>query len=128
MSEFENRTTYTIQCDDNIGEVKIADEVIAIIAGIAAVEVEGVASMAGNITKEIISKLGMKNLSRGVTVTVTGTSVKVDLALCLNYGYSVPTVGSAVQEKVKNAIENMTGLTVEDVNVRIAGVSFDNKI
>lgn len=127
MSEFDNRTTYTIQCDDNIGEVKIADEVIAIIAGLAATEVEGVASMAGNITNELVSKLGKKNLSKGVVVTVVAGNVKVDLSLCLYYGYSIPTVSAKVQEKVKSAIENMTGLNVEDINVRIAGVSFDNK-
>ena len=66
----EERNAYTIQSDENLGEVKIADEVVAIIAGLAAMEVDGVASMAGNATREIIGKLGMKTLSKGVKVDV----------------------------------------------------------
>ena len=84
--------------DANVGEVKIADDVVAIIAGIAATEVEGVASMAGNITKEIISKLGMKNLSKGVKVNVEDGSVIVDLSLNIKYGYGVPEVSANVQD------------------------------
>lgn len=109
----------------NVGEVKIADDVVAIIAGIAATEVEGVASMAGNITKEIISKLGMKNLSKGVKVNVEDASVIVELSLNIKYGYSVPEVSSNVQDKVKTSIENMTGLRVSEVNVQIAGVTVE---
>ncbi len=109
----------------NIGEVQIADDVVAIIAGIAATEVQGVASMAGNITKEIISKLGMKNLSKGVKVTVGNNDVVVDVSINIAYGYSVPEVSKKVQEKVKTAIENMTGLTVTEVNIQIAGVAIE---
>lgn len=109
----------------NIGDVKIADDVVAIIAGIAATEVEGVASMAGNITKEIISKLGMKNLSKGVKVTVEDGSVAIDLTLNIKYGYQVPEVSANVQDRVKSAIENMTGLKASEVNVQIAGVAVD---
>ncbi len=109
----------------NIGEVQIADDVVAIIAGIAATEVQGVASMAGNITKEIISKLGMKNLSKGVKVTVSDSDVTVDVSINIAYGYSVPEVSMKVQEKVKTAIENMTGLFVKEVNIQIAGVAIE---
>ena len=77
----EKRITYKIQDLGGIGEVQIADEVVAIIAGLAATEVNGVASMAGNITNELVSKLGMKNLSRGVKVTVLEGVVTVDLNL-----------------------------------------------
>lgn len=111
--------------NNNIGTVQIADDVVAIIAGLAATEVEGVASMAGNITKEIISKFGVKNLSKGVRVNVSEGSVSVDVALNVEFGYSVPEVSVKVQEKVKNAIENMTGLNVSEVNVKIAGVALD---
>ncbi|MDY5578081.1 MAG: Asp23/Gls24 family envelope stress response protein [Lachnospiraceae bacterium] len=111
--------------DAGVGEVKIADDVVAIIAGIAATEIEGVASMAGNITKEIISKLGMKNLSKGVKVAVEEGKVNVELSLNIKYGYNVPEVAANVQEKVKASIENMTGLKVADVNVQIAGVALD---
>lgn len=111
--------------NDNIGFVQIADDVVAIIAGLAATEVEGVASMAGNITKEIISKLGMKNLSKGVKVSMEEGVAVVDLAINIDYGYNVPEVSKKVQEKVKVAIENMTGLDVAVVNVTIAGVALD---
>lgn len=121
--ELENKKNYKIQETENNGKVQIADEVIAIIAGLAATEVEGVVSMAGNITNELVSKLGMKNLAKGVKVTVNSETVVVDLALTLEYGYSIPKTSSIVQEKVKSAIENMTGLTVTEVNVRIAGVN-----
>ena len=113
----ENRKTFKIK-SDQLGEVKIADEVVAIIAGLAATEVEGVSSMAGNITNEIVSRLGMKNLSKGILVEVLDDEVKVDVAINIDYGYSIPDV----QEKVKSTIENMTGLTVAVVNVRIASV------
>ena len=118
----DERSTYTIKEDENLGEVKIADEVVAIIAGLAAMEVHGVASMSGNATRELISKLGMKSLSKGVKVDVLEGIVTVSLKLNLKYGYNVMDICQKVQEKVKAAIENMTGLTVADVNIRIAGV------
>ena len=124
MSE-ENRSTHKLYEKEKIGEVQIADEVVAIIAGLAATEVEGVDSMAGNITNELVGKLGMKNLSKGVKVEVTEEHVSVDLSLNIRYGYSIPSVSEQVQEKVSTAIENMTGLTVLDVNVKIAGVNMD---
>ena len=117
----ESRKTVTIKADAS-GEVQVADEVVAIIAGLAATEVEGVSSMAGNITNEIVSKLGMKNLSKGILVEVMENEVKVDVAINIAYGYSIPEVSAKVQDKVKSAIENMTGLTVAVVNVRIASV------
>ena len=118
----EERNTYTIKADENLGEVKIADEVVAIIAGLAATEVDGVASMAGNATRELVAKLGVKSLSKGVKVDVLEVIVTVSLALNLKYGYSIKTITGKVQEKVKAAIENMTGLEVADVNIRVAGV------
>ena len=117
----ENRKTFNIK-SDQFGEVKVADEVVAIIAGLATTEVEGVSSMAGNITNEIVSRLGMKNLSKGILVEVMENEVKVDVAINIEYGYSIPDVSAKVQDKVKSAIENMTGLTVAVVNVRIASV------
>ena len=118
----DERNTYTIQADESLGEVKIADEVVAMIAGLAAMEVEGVASMAGNATRELISKLRMKSLSKGVKVDVLEGVVTVSLSLNLKYGYSIKEITTKVQEKVKAAIENMTGLEVADVNIRVAGV------
>ena len=121
MSE-EKKNSYSIHEELNMGEVQIADEVVAIIAGLAATEVEGVASMAGNITNELVGKLGMKNLSRGVKVAVQENEVTVELSLNMSYGYSIPKTSAKVQEKVKSAIESMTGLSVVEVNIHIAGV------
>ena len=121
----DNRKTFKIK-SDSVGDVRIADEVGAIIAGLAATEVEGVSSMAGNITNEIVSRLGMKNLSKGIVVEVLDEEVKVDVAINIAYGFSIPEVSSKVQDKVKNAIENMTGLNVAVVNVRIASVDMES--
>ena len=123
----DERNIYTIQEDSSMGEVKIADEVVAIIAALAATEVEGVASMAGNITNELISRLGMKNLSKGVKVDVLEGVVTVSLALNMKYNYSIMDVSAKVQEKVKSAVENMTGLEVADVNVKVAGVEMESQ-
>ena len=122
----EDRKGFKIK-EDKLGEVKIADEVVAIIAGLASTEVEGVSSMAGNITNELVSKLGMKNLSKGIRVDVSDGVVRVDVALNIAYGYAIPDVSAKVQEKVKSAIENMTGLDVSGVNVRIASVDMGNR-
>ena len=123
----DERIAYTIQNDASLGEVKIADEVVAIIAALAATEVDGVASMAGNITNEVIGKLGIKNLSKGVKVDVLEGVVTVSLALNLKYDYSIMEVTKKVQEKVKNAVENMTGLEVADVNIKVAGVEMEKQ-
>ena len=123
----DERNTYTIQNDASLGEVKIADEVVAIIAALAATEVEGVASMAGNITNEVIGKLGIKNLSKGVKVDVLEGVVTVSLALNLKYNDNIMDVTGKVQEKVKNAVENMTGLEVADVNIKVAGVEMEKQ-
>ena len=110
----------------SIGEVKIASEVVAVIAGLAANEVEGVHSMAGNLTNEISGKLGGKNMSKGVKVILSGDTVHVDMTINMMYGYSIPKVSKQVQEKVSQQIENMTGLVVPEVNVRIAGVNLED--
>jgi uncharacterized alkaline shock family protein YloU len=117
------RNTYKIHENGKVGEVQIADEVVAVIAGLAATEVKGVAATSGNVTNEIAGKFGKKNLSKGVKVMVNEDTVSVDMALTLEYGYGIPEVAKQVQEKVKLAIENMTGLQVQDVNIRIAGVN-----
>ena len=118
----EERNTYTIKTEENLGEVKIADEVVAVIAGLAAMEVDGVASMAGSTTKDIASRLGVKSMSKGVKVDVLEGIVTEALRLNLKYGYNIKQTTEKVQEKVKAAIENMTGLDVADVNIRITGV------
>ena len=108
-----------------LGEVKISTDVVAAIAALAATEIDGVYSMAGNITNELIGKLGMKNLSKGVKILMEGGIVRVDMMVVVNYGYSIPEVSGQVQERVSQQIENMTGLSVSEVNVRIAGVKLE---
>ena len=122
MDKEMDKNTYVLQ-EVNTGTVKIADDVVAMIAGIAATEVGGVAAMAGNITHEFMSKVGVKSLKKGVKVDVIGKSVRIDLALIMEYGYNIPATSRKVQERVKSAIENMTGLEVSDVNIRIAGIN-----
>lgn len=117
----ESNKTFQIKSDE-AGAIRVSEEVVAIIAGLAATEVEGVSSMAGNITNEIVSKLGMKNLSKGIFVEVMEEEIKVDVALNIAYGYAIPEISAKVQEKVKSSVENMTGLTVAVVNIRIASV------
>lgn len=120
------RNDYTIQLEDNRGEVVIADEVIAVIGGLAALEVEGVATtMEASAAKDLISKIGKKTLAKGVKVDVLEGIVTVAMTLNLKYGYNILDVSKKVQEKVKVAIENMTGLTVADVNIRVAGVEME---
>ena len=121
--ETENKNIYKLQENTKFGEVRIADDVISMIAAISATEVEGVAGMSGNIT----SKLGVKNLSRGVKVTIEEEKVSIELSLELKYGISLPKVCAAVQEKVKSSVETMTGLVVDEVNIRIAGIALDKE-
>ena len=127
MEKDFNRSTYVLLEDEKKGTVHVADDVVAIIAGLAATEVKGVAAMAGNITNELMSKVGRKNLAKGVKVAVNGKRVKVALAIMMEYGYNIPGTCSKVQERVKSAIENMTGLTVTDVDIRIASVDMQKE-
>ncbi len=120
--ENENQNGYTMEMESQIGEVKIADDVVATIAGLATTEVEGVASMQGNLTNEIVGKLGVKNLSKGVKIELMRGKVHAELSVIMRYGYSIPKTCNAIQDRVKTAIENMTGLDVESVNIRIVGV------
>ena len=120
--EEETKNGYESQ-EEKSGTVKIADDVVAMIAALAATEVDGVAAMAGNLTNELLSRVGVRGLSRGAKVEVTGKKVKVGLAITMEYGYNIPATCQRVQTKVKGAIENMTGLEVLDVNIRIAGIN-----
>lgn len=113
---------------DGFGTVKIANDVVAMIAGLAATEVDGVSAMSGNITDELMGKVGMKKQTKGVKVDILEGTVSVDLALTLEYGYNIPATCNKVQEKVKSALETMTGFEVSDVNIRIIGIKMqENK-
>ena len=118
----EDEKNIQIEGNKSFGDVVIANEVLAIIAGIAATVVEGEHSMDGGWSGQFISKLGIKDLARGVKVQVREGEVKVDVSLNMEYGYAIPKVSDLVQDKVSASINNMTGLTVSEVNIRISGV------
>lgn len=120
------KQNYRIEHVQENGSVRIADEVISSIAGIAATEVEGVARLTGNITNEIVSKIGMNNLSKGVRIAIDDQKAKIELHCELVYGSNIPQVSKEIQEKVKQSVENMTGLTVVEVNVYVVAVTGEN--
>jgi len=107
---------------EELGNIKIADEVVSIVAGLAATEVEGVAGMSGGIAGGIAEMLGRKNLTKGVKVEVGDNECVVDLYVIIDYGHSIPDVSWNIQNNVKQAIEGMTGLDVMEVNVHVQGV------
>jgi len=113
--------------DIDIGSVKVADEVVAIIAGVAAMEVSGVAGMSGGIAGGIAEMLGRKNLSKGVKVEVGEKEAAIDIYIIVEYGCRIPDVAWDIQEKVKKAVESMTGLTVIEVNIHIQGVNIEKE-
>lgn len=106
-----------------IGSVKIADDVVARIAALAALEVDGVSAMAGNYTSDLLEKVSRKNLSKGAKVMIGPSEVRVDLSLMMAYGFNIPATCQQVQTRVKTTIENMTGLDVTDVDIRISGIT-----
>ena len=122
MDKDLDRKTLVLQEDENIGAVKIADDVVAMIASLAASEVEGVSAVGNNLTNDLMSKVGVKNLAKGVKVDVKESKVIVDVVVSMEYGFYIPATSRKIQDKVKAAIENMTGLSCAEVNIRIAGV------
>ncbi|NTV89488.1 MAG: Asp23/Gls24 family envelope stress response protein [Clostridiales bacterium] len=109
------------------GNIKINDEVFAIIAGIAASETPGVSSMSGGIASGITGALGRKNYTKGVKVEVGQKEVAVDLYIIVEYGFRIPDVSWTIQERVKKDIEEMTGLIVIEVNIHVQGINFDKE-
>lgn len=126
MSENKDITQYSEEKLD-MGTITFANDVIAIIAGLAASEVQGVASMSGGIYDGVASALGRKNLTKGVKVEVGNEQVAVDLAMIFYYGVEIPAVAKTVQENVKKAVESMTGLEVVEVNIAVMGVRFEKE-
>lgn len=119
----EEKNTHVLQDNGSIGAVQIADDVVAMIAALAAREVDGVAALGSNSAGEIISMVGRRNLIKGVKAEILNKNVRVNLYVTVEYGYNIPVVSQQIQSKIKSAIENMTGLQVTDVNIRIAGVN-----
>lgn len=107
---------------DEVGSLKIADEVLSIVAGLAVAEVQGVAGMSGGIVGGITEMLGKQNFSKGIKVIPTGKTVMVEIYVIVKYGFNIPDVAIAIQEKVKTAVENMTGFDVTSVDVHVEGI------
>jgi uncharacterized alkaline shock family protein YloU len=122
MEKTTDNSSFNLRENSDIGSVKIANDVIGMIAALAAMEIDGVSGMPGNITSESLQKSG-KKLTKGVRVQLSGKNVVVDLALLMEYGFNIPATSQKVQTRVKSTVENMTGLNVTDVNVHISGIT-----
>ena len=124
--ELETKTEEIALQNNNI---KIADDVVAVIAGVAVSEVQGVFGMSGGFAGGISEVLsGKKNLAKGIKVEVADKTTKIDVNIIVEYGTRIPDVAYEIQSKVKKAVETMTGLTVTEVNVHVQGVNTDNKL
>jgi len=121
LEEFEQSVV------NELGTIKISEDVVAIIAGMAATEVPGVAGMSGGIAGGIAEALGRKNLSKGVKVEVGEKEAAIDLYIIVEYGYRIPDVAWNIQERVKKAVETMTGLNAVEINIHIQGVNIDKE-
>ena len=119
----EEKTTYVLKDNNDIGTVQIADDVVAMIASLSVRDIDGVQACAGNVAGELMDRVGIKNARKGAKIDIFENRVKVDVCVNIEYGYNIPATCGRVQEKVKNTIENMTGLTVTDVNDRVAAVN-----
>jgi uncharacterized alkaline shock family protein YloU len=113
-----------------VGSVKIASDVVTVIASIAATEIKGVAGMSGGFTNDIVEKFGVKSSGKGIKVQVGETDASIDLYLIIEYGVRIPDVAWEVQQSVKKAVETMTGLKVSEVNIHIQGINLtkDHKV
>lgn len=110
---------------DEMGSIHISQDVLAVIAAAAAMEVEGVGGLTANLSSDLAEQLlGKKNMTKGVHIQVDEDSVTLELAVLVKYGYTIPQVAKAVQESVMSAVEATSGLTVAAVNIHVAGISF----
>ena len=125
-------TKYTIAGNSGKGIVQIADDVVSSIVGLAVTEVDGVARLTGDITRELVAKLGKKNLAKGIYVAYDDAEdgskkVKVNVSIEIKFGYNILAVSESVQEKVKSTLLTMTGLECSVVNVKVSGIDFEDQ-
>lgn len=112
---------------DELGNIHISEEVLAAISAAATLEVEGVAALSANLGSDLAELLGKKHLTKGIQVTMEEEKVKVELSVLMDYGHTIPEIGKAVQDNVKNALESMTGLEIACVNVSVTGIVFEKE-
>ncbi len=120
MSETREYISYP----DEMGTIHIADEVLAVVAASAALEVEGVSSLAANLSSDLAELMGKKVYSKGVRLSVVDGQVLVDISILIQYGFSIPNVAKKVQEAVMSAVANTSGMEVSRVNIQVSGISF----
>lgn len=108
-----------------LGKIEIAPEVIEVIAGIAASEIKGVATMRGNVVSGVVERLGKKNHGKGIRVDLSDNQIIIDVYCVLNFGVSIPKVAQMMQENIRQALLNMTGLQADEVNIHVVNVNFD---
>lgn len=120
MSESREYISYP----DEMGTIHIADEVLAVVAAGAALEVEGVSSLAANLSSDIAELMGRKVYSKGVRLMVSEGQVIVEISILIKYGFSIPDVAKKVQDAVVTAVTNTSGMEVAQVNVQVAGIVF----
>ncbi|TYR82457.1 Asp23/Gls24 family envelope stress response protein [Priestia megaterium] len=123
----ENHVLEMEEHENSLGKVEIAPEVIEVIAGIAASEVEGVSAMRGNFATGVVEKLGKKNHGKGVKVELTESGIKVDVFCMMKFGVSIPVVAQKVQDNIRQALKNMTAIELDEVNIHIVGIQFDTQ-
>lgn len=123
----ENQMLEMNQEHTGLGKVEIAPEVIEVIAGIAASEVEGVAQMRGNFATGVVERLGKKNHGKGVKVDLTEEGIKVDVYCLMKFGVSIPTVAQKIQDNIRQALLNMTALEATEVNIHVVGITFESQ-
>lgn len=111
----------------DLGKIEISPEVIEVIAAIAASEVEGVAAMRGNFAAGVAEKLGRKSHRKGVKVDLTDDGIVLDVYVIVEYGYSIPSIGQEIQKNIRQELQNMTALDVNEINVHVVGISFEHK-
>ena len=119
------RNLLEMNSNESLGKVEIAPEVIEVIAGIAASEVEGVSQMRGNFAAGVVERLGKKNHGKGVKVDLTEEGISIDVFCVMLFGISIPTVAQKVQDNIRQALLNMTALEVKEVNIHVVGVQFE---
>lgn len=113
--------------DNSLGKVEIVPEVIETIAGLAASEVEGIASMRGNFASDVVERFGRVSHSKGVKVDISETSIRIDMFIVIQYGYPIPTIAQQLQTGIKQSLKNMTALEVDEINVHVVGIQMESE-
>ncbi|WP_458412545.1 Asp23/Gls24 family envelope stress response protein [Schinkia sp. CFF1] len=123
----ENQLIDMTEHSTSLGKVEIAPEVIEVIAGIASSEVEGVASMRGNFATGVAEKLGRKSHGKGIKVELSEEGILIDAYVVMQFGVSIPDVAKKIQDNIRQALLNMTALEVNEINIHVVGVQFEQK-